>query len=848
MGWQQQQQQKLEEITAACLYGESTRFSGDKDEPGTCMASFEPLEEEQRRQGRKSSFQVKLDSRRDELKHGVHYRLWGRWVEHRKYGRQFHAQAWALARPHGRQAVVRYLQLAPWIGPAGAEKLWQNFAGDAVRVAREQPEVISSLIGGSLNLERAKEAAKWFATQQACEETMIGLTDLLQGRGFPKATAKRALDKWGSRAVEIINRNPYALMAFRGCGFGKTDAMWLELGKPAGAMKRQALCAWYTVATDSEGHTWFPVEFVERGLRRRIAGADVQPVAAIKLTLRARLLAKRRDERGRLWLAEFRKAEAERKVAEWAASKAAEPSNWPSVDAVPRISEHQREELRKALRSPLAILTGGPGTGKTFTVANLVPLLAACGGKVAAAAPTGKAAVRLTEVLAGYGLELKATTIHSLLKVQSAPGEGSRDSDDEWEFGSGEFKPLDCRWLLVDESSMIDASLMAALAKAIARGTHVLFIGDINQLLPVGHGAPLRDLIGAGASCGELTEIRRNAGSIVRACDAIRRGQPIQYDQAIDLEVEPPRNLMLIEAATPEIQKANLLKLLDKLKQNRGENVWGVQVLAAVNKSGPLSRRAINLLLQSHLNPNIDGASRDTLRLNDKVVNTKNGSYRDVVGGLDVRVANGEIGEVTEISPGRMTVKLTSPDRIILVPRGQQDRESDSDRVKRHQASDPNQAAKDRKEGANAENSSGDSDSGNDSGKTLVDTGCNWDLGYCLSTHKAQGSEWPVVIVMLDDSPGASRLCSREWLFTAASRAKEMEFQIGKQETSLRMSRLTTIHRRKTFLVERIAEEQAKLVQERRLSQPLLVAASDAANVDLSTEAESHDTAAISVG
>lgn len=516
---------------------------------------------------------------------------------------------------------------------------------------------------------------------------------------------------------------------------------------------------------------------------------------------------------------------------------------WPDPRTLPELSPHQQERVALAVSAVgphaahpprIGLLTGSPGTGKTYAAAALIRAVVAREGEssIAVAAPTGKAAVRITAALASYGLPLKATTIHSLLKVATMDDPASastaaRTSGDGIQFQHGPGFPLPFRFVVVDEASMIDTGLMASFLSACSPDTSVLFVGDPNQLPPVGHGAPLRDFIAAGIPCGELTEIRRNAGTIVRACAAIRDGdRRLRAAARIDLAADDPANLFVSRARGPEMA-ARIVAAVDAAGMDGHDRVWEVQVLCAVNRRSPVSRRELNLLLQSHLNPRLavsgnGGGSAGPFRLEDKVVCLKNGWLRvnrrdatgngsgEALGGpkaLDpgtaptsdgkVFVANGELGRVVHIADGLFVARLESPTRCVVVPRG--------------------------KSGSGGGgNGGGDGDDGRDPGRDgtgaddestsgpAIDTGCQWDLGYALSCHKAQGSEWPVVVVALDDSGGARRVCSREWLYTAISRGKRLTILVGMQATAEEMISRPALGKRKTFLAERIGEAMGK--------------------------------------
>ena len=435
---------------------------------------------------------------------------------------------------------------------------------------------------------------------------------------------------------------------------------------------------------------------------------------------------------------------------------------------------HQSAELRRALSGPIGILGGGPGTGKTFTVAALVADLSTTVGidNICIGAPTGKAAVRVTEVMQKAGLPIRARTWHSILK-------GGTDSGFEYDRSN----PLPFSVLIGDESSMVDVSLMAAILRARPRGCLCLFVGDVNQLSPVGSGAPLRDMIAAGLPYGELTEIKRNSGGIVEACHAIRHGHRWECGD----------NLRLVDASAPEHQIECMLRMIAKEAMGGSDPINDIQVLAAVNEKSPLARKTLNTILQAELNPLGAKANGNVFRISDKIVCLKNGRYKavefdgsdpdtDVNDRGECYVANGELARVLDVEPGSTTARLENPTRVVKIPRG---------------GSDP--PLREAELGSDQEQPEASA------------TGCSWDLGYCLSVHKSQGSEWPVVITMLDDYPGARMVCSREWFYTAVSRAKDTQYLIGRKSTADAMVKRPAIWKRKTFLRERILMEKARL-------------------------------------
>lgn len=445
-------------------------------------------------------------------------------------------------------------------------------------------------------------------------------------------------------------------------------------------------------------------------------------------------------------------------------------SLWPEVSEL-ELSPHQKSELSKLLVGRVSILGGSPGTGKTYSVAQLVKLLLASGrvglGDIAVAAPTGKAAVRVTENLNANRIPLRARTCHSLL------GAGIDKETGQFGFHYNASNQFDYKVVIFDEESMKDMALMLAVFRARPHGCHFLLVGDINQLPPVGAGAPLRDMISAGVPSGCLTEIQRNSGGIVEACRDIREGKPWTAGD----------NLHIHDCGTPEASLEKIEELLDRCMLSGLDPVWDVQVACAVNLQSPLSRWVLNRHLQPILNQNPPVAGCP-FRLGDKIICTANGYYPltnpDFAGGLDpslvdddgrVYVANGEMAKVLEIEPKRLIAELYNPSREIVIPRGKSE----------EPAGDDAEAA----------------------------SGCNFDLAYAITAHRSQGSEWPAYIPVLDEYAGARQVCDKAWLYTQISRAKDVCHLVGRKHVADAMCKRDNLSKRKTFLRERILRLQA---------------------------------------
>lgn len=731
---------------------------------------------------------LKGECEEGEIEIGCSYRFMGKWTNHYRYGAQFSFFTFTQDVPATQAGIVKYLCLnAPHVGQATAGKLWQAYGPSAVEVLRADPQRVIN--DGIMTERAANEAARELFRICSTEKTKIDLWAIFSGRGFPRKIVAACIETWGAKAPQFIRRNPFTLLVndLPGAGFKRTDRMLQEfLPHKVASIKRQMLAAWEAMRTNTDGHTWHPRGEVIRAVMKAVGVQLAKPDAALQFGVRADWLATRQDAAGKEWVAESQKAQNELDLAEHVRRiRAWKDIRWPQ--AVPGISAHQWEKLRPVLSSPLAILAGTPGTGKTFTAAALLREVTKAYGQdtVCVCAPTGKAAVRITENLRRNGLNLEATTIHRRLGITRNGHDGKG-----WGFMFNENKPLPFSFIAVDEVSMLDTNLACSLFEAMEYGTHVLLIGDPYQLPPVGHGAPLRDLIAAGVPCGLLTEIQRNSGMIVKACAAIKDDKPFEscdrYDPATG------KNLRMFECTNAGEQLECLRSIMTGMKLF--DKIWDTQVLCALNEKSQVSRVPLNKMLQGILNPDpnapapsangaevIDAAAlrNKTYRVGDKIICLRNcfvsltkhvagkpidqvESYeQDYSTGVAMQayLANGEIGRVEACSPGLVIARFPMPERIVLIPM---------------------RAAKE--SGGGAESGEGD----------------DFGLAYAVTVHKSQGSEWPCVIVMVDDAAGL--VASREHIYTAISRASKLCIIIGKKAVLMRQSKKVALEKRKTFL------------------------------------------------
>lgn len=730
----------------------------------------------------------------DRFTPGATFRFCGRWEDSEQRGLRFRFVTAVPHLMHGRTGVVTYLcQTCTGVGERTADRLWQKYGGEAVELLRADPARVAAEC--DLAPDACTRAAAELEQAQRYEATRIDLFTLTAGRGFSGNLIERAIEKWGVHAPRTIKRNPFALLGLPSAGFKRCDRLWTDLGLPADSPKRAATLATHVVKNDPSGHTWVSAADLADRLREAAPGCDVR--RSLQLAIRARKLKKHKDDAGTLWLGTYHRATSEERIAAAVGRLTARPSLWPA-DRVPvsaadgdRLpSAHQVGRLRRATRWPVGLFLGGPGTGKSHSLAYLLREVVAAFGRssVAVAAPTGKAAVRATQALALAGLDVGASTIHRLLEI----GRNGHDGDG-WGFLRNRANPLDAKFLVVDESSMIDADLMADLLDAVPAGGHVLFVGDPYQLPPVGHGAPLRDLIDAGVPHGELTEVRRNAGQIVHACVRIKNGESFDTAEKIDLEADPPRNLKLVEARDEAHQVEQLLDVVKRM--TRFHPVWQTQVIVARNAKGGISRKALNEKLHPLLNPDGYGCRDNPFRVGDKVICLKNSrmhraelfgrgggeaaerdaanyeTVRDEAGQPeDVYVANGEIGRVVAVAPRLTVARFSEGEALVKIPMGRQ-RDQDEE--------------------------GGEDDGGGG-------RGCNFDHAYAITVHKSQGSESPCIIVMADSQ--AAMLADRNWWYTAISRASKLCIIIGQKATIDAQRLRQSLVRRKTFLKERVQQ------------------------------------------
>lgn len=723
--------------------------------------------------------QVRIKDPNNEIQTETTYRFHGRWKDHPKYGRQFAADTFSADAPVTQRGVIKYLSsTCDHVGEQTARRIWNTFGPDSLDVVQNKPEALAE--AGILTLDKAKEAAACLKHELGYMKTKVDLIGMFKGYGLGGAAIQDCLQKWGARAAQVIRRDPFKMLVaqIHGAGYNRCDRLYLELGLPPRRLKRQMLKLWSDIKKDYSGHTWFSFSDKTK---------DINP-KAIELALRAKWLVTKEME-GKKWITERNMAQAEAvlarhltRLAEWKPSVGSQSHViWPAPVIIQGISDHQREEVTKALAKPVAVLAGSPGTGKTYVAAALIKTVKSLGMRVKVCAPTGKAAVRVKEsLLAATGISIDAMTIHKMCGLVGGE-KGIRTPRD---------KPHD-GIIIVDETSMVDTPLMATLLSQCEDGTHILFLGDPYQLPPVGHGAPLRDMLRSDLiSKGELTEIQRNAGQIVKACKDIKEGKRFEVNDKYNEETG--ENLRLIETADNQDTVATVLRLLEIVPRYNFDPIWDTQILVAVNERGPCSRVALNQLLQQKLNPDGITIEKHPFRVNDKVICLKNnkvnhaayrsGDQHDAANYIDkpvpvstgmeeeAYIANGEIGKVIAVGRNQTIVTFPSPTRTVRILHG-----------------------------TSKEPAAGDGAAEEDEPEKESEA-LQYALGYAITTHKSQGSDSPCIIVVID--PLGSTICTREHLYTSISRAKKLCILVGQRKVADQFCNRIALNKRKTLLVQ----------------------------------------------
>ncbi len=672
----------------------------------------------------------------------------GEWGMHPQHGRHLKVATFTPHTPVTAVGLKKYLGsgVIKGIGPKTAERIVEHFGEQTLAMLELEPERLTEVKG--VGRELRERIIKGWAEQQDIRDVML----FLQGHGVSPALAGKIYRQYGKQSITVIRENPYTLEKdVYGVGFKTADTLAEKLGTPRDSLGRLAAGVKYVLseAASADGHCYLPREEL---LTRAAALLEVEVAllapALDELRREKEIFAETIADEERVYLAPFFYAESGTARRLRLLLKAPSPlppvsgAEWREVfaaierDLGIKLAAHQKSAVRLAYSSKVAVMTGGPGVGKTTALRALLDVLDARGVQYALAAPTGRAAKRMTEATGR-----PASTLHRLLEFIPATNEWGRDED----------RPLPHAFVIVDEVSMLDILLAYRLSRAVAPEAHLLLVGDADQLPSVGPGSVLRDVLGSErVPSVHLTELFRQAreSAIVVTAHGVNQGE------MPPLKVEPTSDFFFLHQEEPlAAQRAVVDLVARRLPARYGfDPVRDIQVLTPMYR-GPVGVHALNLALQERLNaqpgPTL-AFGEQSFKVGDKVMQVRN-DYDKGVGG----VFNGDLGRV---------VDLLEEERQLLV-RFSDAADAEAVVYEQHELDELT-------------------------------------LAYACSIHRAQGSEYPCVVIPLVMQHYL--LLQRNLLYTALTRARKLCVLIGDRRALRRAIENDALAQRNTGLAERL--------------------------------------------
>lgn len=687
--------------------------------------------------------------------------LKGDYVTHNVYGTQLKVSSYTLKEPEDLVSIERYLGSGAirGVGVALAARIVKKFKKDTFRIIEEEPERLSEVKG--ISERKAREIAEQVEEKKDMREAMI----YLQKYGISTKLAAKIYKYYGMRVYKVLEENPYQLADnIEGVGFKTADEIASRIGIHTDSDYRIRSGLFYTLQQAAgEGHIYLPQDVLMRRAGA-LLGVEIEDIGkhVMDLCIDKKTVMKEKDGEIRVYPANYYYMELNTAKMLHDLNINCEMPEDLMERRLRKVGESEQIELDpmqhkaviESIKHGLLILTGGPGTGKTTTINTMIRFFDSEGMSILLAAPTGRAAKRMTEAT-GY----EAQTIHRLLEVNVNPEE----EDSVGGFLRNRQNPLEADVIIIDEMSMVDLPLMHALLSAVVPGTRLVLVGDVDQLPSVGPGSVLRDIIASERfAVVTLTRIFRQAGEsdIVVNAHKINAGEPVVLDNK-------SRDFFFLKRQDADTIIGVIIFLIQKkLPAYVGAQPSEIQVMTPTRK-GLLGVERLNQILQRYLNPedpkkNEKEINGRLFREGDKVMQIKNNYQLEwevkTKYGLAVDqgtgIFNGDMGVVTEINQYTETVEV----------------EFDEGRKVKY-------------------------------GFEMTD---ELELAYAITVHKSQGSEYPAVIIPL--LPGPRLLYNRNLLYTAVTRAKKCLTIIGSDAVFQEMIQNRNEQARYTSLAERIQE------------------------------------------
>ena len=682
----------------------------------------------------------------------------GDYTDHPTYGKQFKVESFEEKAPEDEEAIERYLGSGAirGIGLALAARIVRRFKVDTFRIIEEEPERLAEVKG--ISERKAMEIADQVNEKRDLRQAMI----FLQQYGITMNLAVKVYQQYGQEVYGIIRENPYRLADdIEGVGFRTADEIAVRVGiRMDSDFRIRSGILYVLLQASTEGHTYLPEEELTRRTGQLLeVGEEQIEKQYMDLAIERKIIMKQGENQTQIYAASFYYMEANTATMLKQLNVSYDVPDLEIEERVRRIEkqtgmeldEHQMTAVKEAVRNGLLIITGGPGTGKTTTINTIIKYFEMEGLDIFLAAPTGRAAKRMSETT---GFE--ARTIHRMLELNGGV-------DGAAGFERNEQNPLETDVVIIDEMSMVDISLMHALLKAVAVGTRLILVGDVNQLPSVGPGSVLRDII-RSHECNVvmLTKIFRQASTsdIIVNAHKINQGEKVTLDnKSMDFFFLKRYDADVIISVVLQLIKQKLPKFVDATP-------YDIQVLTPMRK-GLLGVERLNGILQRYLNPpspqKREKEHGDILfREGDKIMQTRNNYQLEweirTKYGLSVDkgtgVFNGDMGIVREINDFAETMTVEFDEgRMVEYP------------------------------------------------YKLLD---ELELAYAITIHKSQGSEYPAVVIPLLSGP--SMLMNRNLLYTAVTRARKCVTLVGNEVTFAQMVQNTSQQKRYSGLCDRLKE------------------------------------------